>query len=338
MNQAIYACIRFRLRAAAFAGFALVAAPAAPALAADAVPPEVGAVDAFQSLFGKHPGFRLNHAKGVVLEGTFTPAPEAAALSKAALFQGGATKVTVRFSDPGGDPGVKDNDPEATPHGMALKFILADKSEMDIAMISTKTFPVATAADFRDLLLAIGATKADSPKPSPIEQFLGTHPAALFWVTHLPAIPASLATETYYGLNAYRFIAKGGAVTNVRYRFVPVAGEKHLEAADLAKLGPSFLMDEIQARAKAGDAKFKWVAQIGAKDDKTSDVTVNWPEDRQLVTLGELTVTGVVADSAAAEKALVYMPTNVVDGIEPSDDPMLASRTAAYAESYGRRQ
>ena len=313
-------------------------AMATPALASELVSPEVGAVDAFQALFGKHPGFRPNHAKGIVLEGSFTPSAEAAGLSKAALFRGAATRVTVRFSDPGGDPGIKDNDPGTTPHGMALRFTLADTSELDLALLSTKTFPVASAAEFRDLLLAIGATKADSPKPSPIEAFLGAHPAALYWVQHLPAIPASLATESYYGLNAYRFIGTSGTVTNVRYRFVPVEGEKHLEKEELAKFSPSFLMDEIQTRAKASTTRFKWVAQVGAKDDKTDDVTVNWPEDRALVTLGELTLTGTVADSAAAERAIVFLPTAVVDGIEPSDDPMLASRTSAYAESYGRRQ
>ena len=92
----------------------------------------------------------------------------------------------------------------------------------------------------------------------------------------------------------------------------------------------------------------KWIATLSlallalgfsvAKDDKTDDVTVNWPEDRALVNLGELVITGTVADSAAAEKAIVFLPTAVVDGIEPSDDPLLASRTSAYAESYGRRQ
>ena len=32
------------------------------------------------------------------------------------------------------------------------------------------------------------------------------------------------------------------------------------------------------------------------------------------------------------------MPTELVDGIDLSDDPLPASRAAAYAESYGRRQ
>ena len=54
--------------------------------------------------------------------------------------------------------------------------------------------------------------------------------------------------------------------------------------------------------------------------------------------LGELVVTNQVADSAEAEKALVFMPSQLADGVEPSDDPLIQSRSEAYAESYGRRQ
>jgi len=46
----------------------------------------------------------------------------------------------------------------------------------------------------------------------------------------------------------------------------------------------------------------------------------------------------VRADSAAAEKALVFFPTNLPDGIELSDDPLPALRTSVYALSFGRRQ
>ncbi len=51
----------------AFAGMLAATCFAAPAIAAE-VAPEIGAVDAFQALFGKYPGLRLNHAKGIVLE------------------------------------------------------------------------------------------------------------------------------------------------------------------------------------------------------------------------------------------------------------------------------
>jgi catalase len=281
------------------------------ALAEDTTPPEVGAVDALQAVFGKHPGKRANHAKGIVLDATFTPTAEASSLSKAPMFAGPAVTAIVRFSDPTGNPNIADGDPGANPHGMAVKFTAADQSVVDMAMIAARTFPVATAADFRDFILAVGATKSDSPKPTPIEKFLSDHPAALAWVKAMPATPASPATETYYGLNAFRLVSNSGAVTNVRFRLVPEAGEQRLSADDLKKKSATFLMDEIGERVRAGGVKFNLVAQIGTKDDPTNDATQMWPDDRQIVTLGELVITAPVPDSAAAEKPLVFMPNQL---------------------------
>jgi len=45
-------------------------------------------IDVMNKLFGKHPGFRANHAKGVVAEGSFTPSAEAAKISKASFSKG----------------------------------------------------------------------------------------------------------------------------------------------------------------------------------------------------------------------------------------------------------
>ena len=44
-------------------------------------------VDDFHAAFGKHRA-RANHAKGVILEGSFVPTDDASALSKAAVFAG----------------------------------------------------------------------------------------------------------------------------------------------------------------------------------------------------------------------------------------------------------
>ena len=44
-------------------------------------------VDALNGVFGKHPGTRAIHAKGVVFEGSFTPSRSAATISKAPHLQ-----------------------------------------------------------------------------------------------------------------------------------------------------------------------------------------------------------------------------------------------------------
>jgi catalase len=40
-------------------------------------------VDALYALFGVHPGYRAVHAKGIVCEGTFSPAATAASVNRA---------------------------------------------------------------------------------------------------------------------------------------------------------------------------------------------------------------------------------------------------------------
>jgi catalase len=54
------------------------------------------------------------------------------------------------------------------------------------------------------------------------------------------------------------------------------------------------------------------------------------------VELGEIAVTKAL-DSRKVENELLYMPTNLMSGIDASDDPLINSRTEAYAESFGRR-
>ena len=44
-----------------------------------------------------------------------------------------------------------------------------------------------------------------------------------------------------------------------------------------------------------------------------------------------------VADSLAAQKKLLFLPTRLTDGIELSDDPLVAVRSAAYGVSFSRR-
>ncbi|HEX4968924.1 MAG TPA: hypothetical protein VFV44_10405, partial [Nitrospiraceae bacterium] len=75
--------------ATAAMGFALVnptlgVAQEAP-VSQKSVPEQI--VDAFNAVFGVHPGARATHAKGVVLEGTFSPTAKAADVSKASHLQ-----------------------------------------------------------------------------------------------------------------------------------------------------------------------------------------------------------------------------------------------------------
>src|SRR5689334_6699268 len=98
----------------------------------------------FDTLFGLHPGFRPAHAKGVLLTGRFTPSPDAASLTRAPHIARESTPVTVRFSNSTGLPMVPDNNPNANPRGLAIRFHLADHVHTDIISHSADGFPTRT--------------------------------------------------------------------------------------------------------------------------------------------------------------------------------------------------
>ena len=147
----------------------------------------------------------------------------------------------------------------------------------------------------------------------------------------------SYATLSYYGVNAFKFTDAAGKSHFVRYRFIPKAGEQFVPAAEVQAKAADYLQEEIHTRLAKGPAEFEWFAQISGKGDKVDDPSVAWPEDRQLVKLGTLTVEHVAQNQSALEKTLLFLPSNVPAGIEPAD-PMIQIRSAAYPVSFGDRQ
>ncbi|MDQ6732561.1 MAG: catalase family peroxidase [Nitrospirota bacterium] len=300
------------------------------------VPEQV--VDSFNTVFGVHPGARATHAKGVVLEGTFTPSASATSVSKAPHLPKKKTPVpvTIRFSDSTGLPAIPDTDPGASPRGMAVKFHLPSGSITDIVVHSFNGFPVATAAELRDFFLALAATKPGDPQPTALDSFLTTHAAAKAFVEAPKPAPVSYATLPYFGVNAFKFTNAKGTATFSRYQLRPIGGEEFLTKDQLSTMGPDYLTTEIRERVRRGPIKFKLLVQMAERDDKVDDPTIVWPDSRKKVELGTITITKAVADSQTAEKKLLFMPGVLLPGIEAAD-PMIAARSAAYIVSLSRR-
>jgi catalase len=292
----------------------------------------------FDAIYGVHPGFRPAHAKGIMLDGSFTPSPEAATLSRAPHLNRPSTPVTVRFSDSTGIPVIPDNDANADPRGCAIRFHLAERVHTDIVCHSANGFPVKNGQEFLEFLSAIAATDMTNIPGSPLEKFLGSHPAALAFVQMPKPAPSSFARESYFGLTAMRFINKDGSSRYGRYRIVPEAGAEHLDATAAAAKGPNYLFDELEERLVRELVRFRVVVQLAEEGDTVDDVTVHWPEERELLDLGRLSLTEPVLDEAHEQKQTIFDPIPRVDGIEPSDDPLLELRAAAYLFSGRRRR
>jgi len=322
-----------QIRIAVAAGLVLLVAGPGVFAQGDDLGTEI--VDAFNRLFGSHPGARANHAKGIVARGFFTPTSEAASLSTSPLFEGASIEAIVRFSDATGRPDIPDGAKAANPHGLAIKLRLRDGGEADLVLNSLKFFPVATAEDFRDLLVATAESPPAARKPTKLEQFVASHPNVLR-ASATATTPASFADEVYHGINAFVLVSKTGARQAVRFMATP---EKivHLEPADAEKRPPSFLVEELPTRLARGPVTFHLQAQLAKPGDPTADPSRPWPDSNRVVDLGALTIDALAQDSASAERELLFLPGRVTEGIEPSDDPMIPARDAAYAASFARR-
>ena len=292
----------------------------------------------FDQIFGLNPGLRPTHAKGTMLSGVFTPTPQARSLSRAPHFIRENTPVSVRFSNSTGILVIPDNNPNADPRGLAIRFHLADRVHTDIVSHSTDGFPTHTGAQFLEFLRAVASTTPDAPHPTPIEAFLGSHPAALAFVQTPKPAPSSFARETYYGVTAMRFLNREDVSRYGRYRILPDAGNDHLTAEAAAAKDANYLFDELTQRIADGPVRFKIAAQLANAGNEVNDATIHWPADREIFEIGTLVLTEPVADNAAEQKHIIFDPIPRVDGIEPSDDPLLELRAAIYLLSGRRRR
>jgi len=306
------------------------AAPAAASL-----PQQIA--DLFVQLNGGiHTGFRFNHAKGIVVSGSFTPAPQAKSLSRAAQFTG-PVPVTVRFSNAPGVPANADNDPGSGPRGMAIRFNLPAGGFTDIVSISHNGFVVGTGDEFLAFLRAIAASGPGAQHPTPIETFFGSHPRAAKFAGEVRVRPRSYATTAYFGNNAFVFVDGQGKRQPVRYQIIPAAGVVNLDSVAASKAGENYLQEELPRRLAHGPAEFRLYAQLPNLGDPTNDGSIVWPADRKRVLLGTIRLTKVEPNQEELQRSLAFNPTFLTSGIELSDDPLVPLRSAVYALSVAHR-
>lgn len=293
-------------------------------------------IDALNSIFGSHPGYRPVHAKGVICEGEFRPTTDARALTRAPHLQGEPVPVQVRFSNFSGIPTVRDGDPTASPRGMAIQFQLKDDSTTDIVAHSYNGFPTLDAPEFLSFLRALASSGAGAAKPTALDKFLANHPAARRFAEAPKPAPRSFATESYYAVDAFRFINRVGQHRFGRYRIVPIASEEHLDAKEAAKLPDDYLLTELASRFSGKPIEFRLAVQLAADNDPVDDPTRPWPDQREQTELGTLTITKRMADSDAVQRTISFDPARLPDGIEPGD-PLIEVRSAIYAVAVRRR-
>lgn len=293
-------------------------------------------VDQFEADAGAHPGYRRNHAKGLCVAGYFDSNGDGADLSRAAVFAPGRTPVTGRFAVPGGNPSAPDT--SSPVRSMALLFQLHDGEQWRTGMNSTPLFVVRTPEQFYQQLVAAQPDPGTGkPDPARLKAFFGAHPETrpfMAWVkAHPPS--SSLANAAYYSINAFRFTDAAGNMRAVRWAMVPET--PYAPITDAQKTAQNFLQADLDQRLQNGPLRWHLILTVAAPGDPTDDATAQWPDDRRHIDAGTLTLDRTTSQEDGACRDVNFDPTVLPDGIKPSNDPLLAARSAAYAQSYQRR-
>lgn len=329
------------------------------AKAPDPSPAEL--VDAIIADFPDHaPGTRPIHTIGVGVEGYFEASDVAPNYCRAEHFGGQLVPVSVRFSNGSGSPVQHDGWNDV--RGMATRFHLKDEATDLIAMTlngffvrTTKEFidfttaarqrPVRKESPWRKILDML-QLKQPLPDPYPGEtasgdagtlEYANTHPFAQLAVFQAGSIgaPVSYVRAAYHAVHTFIVTSKEGARRPVRFAWKPVAGVRNTDPALLP--ADNYLQGELRDRLAQWPARFLLMMTIGETGDALDDPTVPWPAKRVRVVMGTLTLTKVAEDQEAAAERISFNPWRLVDGIEPSGDPILHARRDAYEDSRKRR-
>jgi catalase len=293
---------------------------------------------AFQDANGIHAGFRRNHAKGVCVTGWFESSGTAAALSKAAVFRPMRVPVVGRFALAGGMPFQPDG--PATVRSMALRFLLPGGEEWRTGMNNIPVFPVNSARGFYEQLLASSPDpKTGKPDPDRMKAFLAVHPETERALSLIKKrqVTSGFANSTFNSLNAFRFVGAAGASVPVRWSTVPVQPLTADSAEPSAAGDKNYLFDDVIAQIARHPLQWRLIVTIGQADDPTNDATLPWPAGRQQVDAGTVTIDHASSEDGGRCTDVNYDPLVLPSGIEPSDDPLLSARSAAYARSFTLR-
>jgi catalase len=300
-----------------------------PAVSEEAQPEDL--VNALNSVFGKHAKMRAAHTKGICVKGNFTPAPEAASLSKAPQFAA-PVPLIGRFSLGGGNPMASDSQKDNV-RGIAMHFVLPDGSNSDLLLISAPIFVAKNPEDFVSLLTAVASKDKEK-----IDAYFSAHPESTRQGAWLKAreTPASYASADYFGVHTFYLTNAKGERQGVKWKAEPVGGFVGLSDKDAEAKGADFYAKELDEQFAKGPIAFNLFAVLGQPGDQDDDPTAEWPADRKSVKVGTFSFSGL--EPAATCDAGIFDPNVLASGIEPSaNDKILPMRSQDYAVSFGRR-
>lgn len=308
-----------------------------PRAAYDGQPRAQQIVDAFEAMTAPHLGFRRNHAKGICVTGRFESNGNASSLSKASVFEPGTYPVIGRFSAPGSDPARPDAGTNV--RSFAILFALPHREQWRTGMNSVPVFAARTPKALFEKLSAQARDASGHQDPEKMAAFLRAHPEARAFDAWVDSHPPSSAffNATYFSIDAFRFVDREGGARYVRWRVVPDTPYRPISTD--AQGDPDFLEHELVDRLKHGPLRWHLMISVAKAGDPVDDATRQWPteRDRDSIDAGVLVIGHAQSQIDGPCRDISFDPLVLPQGIEASNDPLLAARSSTYAISFDRR-
>lgn len=287
---------------------------------------------------------RVVHARGTGAHGVFTVTDNLSDLTRAKVFSSGeVTPVFVRFSSV-----VHGNHSPETlrdPRGFATKFYTAE-GNWDLVGNNFPTFFIRDAIKFPDMVHAFKPDpRTNLDDDSRRFDFFSHVPEATRTLTELysnAGTPASYREMDGNGVHAYKLINAKGEVHYVKFHWKSLQGLNNLDPQQVAQVQGrdySHMTHDLVSHINQGDfPKWDLYVQVLKPEDLAKfdfdplDATKIWPgiAERKV---GQMVLNRNPANVFQETEQVAMAPSNLVPGIEPSEDRLLQGRVFSYADT-----
>ncbi|WP_425230840.1 catalase [Sphingomonas sp.] len=298
---------------------------------------------------------RVVHARGYGAHGVFELTDSLSEFTRADVLGtvGQQTEVFVRFSTVAGNKGSSDLARDV--RGFSVKMYTRE-GNWDIVGNNIPVFFIQDAIKFPDL---IHAAKQEPDRAFPQAQtahdnfwdFISLSPEAwhmIMWIMSDRTIPRSFRTIEGFGVHSFRLVNAAGESTFVKFHWKPKQGLQSVlwnEAVKINGADPDFHRRDLWEAIESGDFPV-WELGVQLFDQATADSlpfdhldsTKLIPEETVPVRIvGTLTLNRNVDNFFANTEQVAFCTSNIVPGLDFSDDPLLHGRNFSYLDTQLRR-
>jgi catalase len=263
------------------------------------------------------------------------------------------TPLFIRFSTVLGSRGSADTVRDV--RGFAVKFYTRE-GNWDIVGNNIPVFFIQDAIKFPDVIHA-GKPEPQTEVPqgqsahNNFWDFQGLAPETshmVMWVMSDRAIPRSFRMMQGFGVNTFVLVNARGKRTFVKFHFTPELGVHSLvwdEALKISGQDPDFHRKDLYSAIDNG-AYPKWKfgiqtleeSEVHKFDFDILDATKVWPEELVPVQyIGEIELNRNVDEFFPETEQVAFCTSNIVPGIDFSDDPLLQGRNFSYLDTQLNR-